>query len=76
MALDRDAENQIDNNEQTPLLNDHQSDQQPDEDSHERKQASWYAWRIFWGIVAILILVVFIKGWIDAGADVDVRSAT
>ena len=67
------AETQINIDEQTPLLDNHQSDQQPDQNDHERKQASWYVWRILWAIVAAIVLVVFIKGWIDAGSDVDVR---
>ena len=82
MAHDGDPENQtnLESNEQTPLLDDHQSDQSRDEDpdpkGHEKKPASWYIWRIFWAIIAALILVVFIKGWIDAGGDVDVGSMT
>jgi uncharacterized membrane protein YraQ (UPF0718 family) len=82
MAHDGDPENQtnIASNEQTPLLDDHQSDQDRDEDPDqkgpEKKRASWYIWRIFWAIVAALILAVFIKGWIDAGGDVDVGSTT
>jgi hypothetical protein len=62
--------------EETPLLADNQSGQQPDQDQeqHEQKQSTWrwYAWRIFWIIIAALILTLFIKGWIDAGADVNV----
>jgi len=77
-----DAENQtiISNHEETPLLadahnqQDHDSDHQELEDVPEqkRKQVSWYLWRVFWTIVAALILAAFIKGWIDAGSDVDV----
>jgi hypothetical protein len=82
MAHDGDPENQtnIESNEQTPLLDDHQSDQGPDEDPDqkgpEKKLASWYIWRTFWAIVGALILAVFIKGWVDAGGDVDVGSTT
>jgi hypothetical protein len=83
MAQDGDAENQTNtNNEQTPLLEDHQSDQQPDQNEPEpeleqkRKRASWYVWRAFWTIVAALILAAFIKGWVDAGGDVDVSTVT
>jgi len=82
MAHDGDPENQtnIESNEQTPLLDDHQSDQDPDQDPDqkgpEKKPASWYIWRIFWAIVAAFVLAVFIKGWVDAGGDVDVGSTT
>jgi len=70
-----DAENQgnaID--EQTPLINDHSPIEESTQDGIEPKPKgrSWYAWRIFWAIVIALVLSVFIKGWIDAGADVDV----
>ena len=74
-----DAEQQgVPTNEQTPLLNDHLSnhsfEDQVGDDSErvEPKSISWYVWRVFWAIVAILVLALFIKGWVDAGADVDV----
>jgi hypothetical protein len=76
MAVNGDEENQTVSNEQTPLLNDEQSDDQADQDTEEPKQvgqARWYIWRVFWVVVAALILAVFIKGWIDAGSDVNVR---
>jgi uncharacterized membrane protein YraQ (UPF0718 family) len=80
MAQTQDPESQppIPNtsNEQTPLLSDPQPDEpeQQDQEVAEKKvrKASWYIWRIFWFIIAILILAAFIKGWIDAGGDVDV----
>jgi hypothetical protein len=31
-----------------------------------------YVWRGFWAVVALLIVAVFVKGWIDAD-DVNVR---
>ncbi|KAF4632395.1 hypothetical protein G7Y89_g5741 [Cudoniella acicularis] len=76
MAGDGDAENQTTtaNNEETPLLEDHQFDQEPelpDESGSEKKHVSWYSWRIFWVVVGALVLAVFIKGWIDAGSDVE-----
>jgi hypothetical protein len=78
MALESDAENQtnITSNEQTPLLADQHSGGQPepDEVGQEKKQARWYVWRILWAILAVVVLVIFIKGWVDAGGDVDVCS--
>ncbi|RDW67622.1 mitochondrial carrier-6 [Coleophoma cylindrospora] len=80
MADQRDAESQTISNEQTPLLinDDHRSEhseheQQPDQDQDgpEQKQAKWPVWRIFWGIIGVLVLAVFIKGWVDAGGDVE-----
>lgn len=78
VTVEGDAENQTIITEQTPLLGDHQADvsnQESDQnakDVPEKKPPSWYIWRIFWAIVAALILALFIKGWIDAGGDVDV----
>lgn len=78
-----DAESQTNiHNEQTPLLNDHQSDHQsvetepePEPEPEQKvRRASWYVWRAFWTIVAALLLAAFIKGWVDAGGDVDVGS--
>ncbi|TVY51127.1 hypothetical protein LCER1_G006726 [Lachnellula cervina] len=75
-----DAESQTNiHNEQTPLLNDHQSDHQsvetepePEPEPEQKvRRASWYVWRAFWTIVAALLLAAFIKGWVDAGGDVD-----
>lgn len=76
MARDGDAENQTNINEQTPLLDDDQLGQQPDQDDHEHKQAWWYVSRIFWAVVIAFVLAVFIKGWIDAGGDTDVGATT
>ena len=62
--------------EQTPLLGDHQSDQQADVDDEAEKggrPTSWWIWRGFWVILGALFLALFIKGWIDAGGDVEVR---
>jgi len=83
MAHDDDIENEtnVESSEETPLLRDPELSQDADEETdqetdqkHEQKRASWYLWRIFWVILAALILTIFIKGWIDAGGDVDVRS--
>ena len=72
MAHDSDTENQTSISEQTPLLDDQQSNKQLDENVREDRQVSWYAWRIFWVIFAVIVLVIFIKGWIDAGSEIDV----
>lgn len=64
--------------EHTRLLADEESvhaDQTPvseDETQKEARKASWYIWRGFWLIIAALVLAAFIKGWIDAGSDVNV----
>lgn len=39
--------------------------------SETRHTKSWWFWRILWTLLAVLILAVFIKGWVDA-KDVDV----
>jgi len=80
MAQNQDADSQAPvtstSNEQTPLLSEPQSDEveQQDEEVAEKRvrKASWYIWRVFWFIIAVLILAAFIKGWVDAGGDVDV----
>ncbi len=68
--------------EETPLLvaTDSQSehahadaDADKKDDEPEPKQLGWWLWRGFWTLVALLIVGVFVKGWIDAGSDVNVR---
>jgi hypothetical protein len=83
MAHNSDSGNQINitSHEQTSLLEDHQSDYQQSEENenengYEQNKLGWYIWRIFWTIVAALVLVIYIKGWIDAGGDVDVSVTT
>ncbi|KAJ4420921.1 hypothetical protein N0V85_000389 [Neurospora sp. IMI 360204] len=68
-------------NEETPLLISQDDDHRagPDNDTVEdaeqnegsRYTRSYFAWRIFWAIAAITVAVVFVKAWIDAGADVN-----
>lgn len=67
-------------NEETPLLDGGaeltNEEQEEDPKKPEPPRASWWLWRLLWFIVAALILAVFIKGWIDAGSDVNVGIAT
>lgn len=72
MAHDGDVESPARDDERTPLLGDDQPDQEQDLKSNNSRQIGWYIWRISLAIVAAFILAVFIKGWIDAGSDVDV----
>ena len=66
-------------NEETPLLNGGaeltNEEQEEDPKEPEPSRVSWWLWRLLWFIVAALILAVFIKGWIDAGSDVNVGIA-
>jgi hypothetical protein len=78
---DVDTENQtaaVD--EETPLLTggDELTNEEQEEDPKdpEPNRASWWIWRVFWFIVAALVLAVFIKGWIDAGSDVNASAIT
>jgi hypothetical protein len=76
-----DAENQaVAVDEETPLLNGGgeltNEEQEEDPKEPEPNWTSWWLWRIFWFIIATLVLAVFIKGWIDAGSDVNVRIQT
>lgn len=61
--------------EETPLLVNSVEDgdeiQEGVKDS-EPRPASWYIWRALWTLLAALVLAIFIKGWIDAGSDVNV----
>lgn len=74
MAAQIDPESLQRSTEQTPLLAEQPSDSARDEADNEaepeptpeRRPKSWYAWRIFWALLAIAILAVFIKGWVDS----------
>ncbi|KAG9235689.1 mitochondrial carrier domain-containing protein [Amylocarpus encephaloides] len=72
MAQDNDAERQG-LHEATPLLQERprsSSTSSPSEDDGKTTRAiSWYAWRIFLLLAALLVTGVFVKGWLDAGAD-------
>ncbi|CAE6419006.1 unnamed protein product [Rhizoctonia solani] len=66
-----DLENPSRTNEQTPLLQGEQNANEHEqaallEPQTEPRTKSWYAWRVFWAVLAALVLGVFIKGWIDA----------
>ncbi|KAF4459080.1 hypothetical protein FALBO_14174 [Fusarium albosuccineum] len=76
MSNNNDPESSQRSTEQTPLLGDqppHAEDgrSEPElepesEPTPEKRSHSWYAWRIFWAILAAIVIGVFIKGWIDA----------
>lgn len=76
MAREADVESQNNPHEETPLLNGEPSNpsvEYPESESEPgRGQRSWSYWRLFWAVVAVVVAIVFIKGWIDAGSDVDV----
>lgn len=66
--------------ETTPLLASHAdegADQHEEAElleppqSETKRTKSWWFWRILWAVLAILVLAVFIKGWIDSD-DVEV----
>lgn len=62
--------------ERTPLLGErppsqHERSDTPGPESEPipartRSRKSWYAWRLFWALLAITVIGVFVKGWIDA----------
>lgn len=85
MARDDDSNKQPALDEETPLLveqrSDHESDSQsvapeendePESEPTPPKTRSWYLWRLLWTIAGALVIALFIKGWVDAGGDVDV----
>jgi hypothetical protein len=66
--------------ETEPLLGDREHSEHREQQGHQEheehqerrtKPLSWYLWRMFWTVVATVCLAVFVKGWIDAGGDVD-----
>ncbi|KAK7753179.1 hypothetical protein SLS62_004912 [Diatrype stigma] len=78
---DNDHEQQQQQHEQTRLLENGDGRGSPSllpRDEHEQaallepppekrqRTRSWWAWRVFWAILAAAVLAVFIKGWIDA----------
>ncbi|KAK3495728.1 mitochondrial carrier domain-containing protein [Neurospora crassa] len=67
-------------NEETPLLisqTDHRAGpdndtvEEAEQDERSRYTRSYFAWRMFWTVAAITVTVIFVKAWIDAGADVN-----
>ncbi|CAE6436261.1 unnamed protein product [Rhizoctonia solani] len=81
MSPGADLENPSATSERTPLLQTEQTANEHEqaallEPQPEPRTKSWYAWRVFWGILAAVILGVFIKGWIDADdVDFDLKGA-
>ncbi|PON22278.1 hypothetical protein TGAM01_v208761 [Trichoderma gamsii] len=72
MTRENDVETQTGHTESTPLLVGEQSSQShPEQQEDQKRSASWYLWRIFWVVAVAIVLVVFIKGWIDADGDVN-----
>jgi hypothetical protein len=74
-----DMENQAATlSEETPLLNsgdeliNEDVEEEEDPKKPEPSRVSWWLWRLLWFIVAALTLAAFIKGWIEAGSDVNV----
>ncbi|CAG8978596.1 hypothetical protein HYALB_00010957 [Hymenoscyphus albidus] len=65
--------------EETPLLVEQRAQHEPevsgdtasDSEPKQPRSRSWWLWRVFWGVVGCLILALFVKGWVDAGGDVD-----
>lgn len=82
MASHRDMENGSTSTEREPLLSPSQDggrgtappvhDTMPEPQSEASKRRN-YGWRGFWIVVTILIVAVFVKGWIESD-DVDVST--
>lgn len=84
MPARRDVENGTTPDEREPLLaraspqdpanRPSEADDATLSDQEESTKRRAYGWRGFWIVVAILIIAVFVKGWIEAD-DVDVSNA-
>ncbi|CAE6457032.1 hypothetical protein ACGC1H_003200 [Rhizoctonia solani] len=66
-----DLENTQRTDERTPLLQSERTANEHEqaaliEPEPEPRTKSWYAWRVFLALLGVLVLGVFIKGWIDA----------
>ncbi|KAM5343519.1 hypothetical protein ACJ41O_012056 [Fusarium nematophilum] len=86
MTIGNDPERRHEDTEHTPLLRDRppqagddqaEPELEPQEEpTPEKRPQSWYAWRIFWAVLAIVVIGVFVKGWIDADeTDFDLKGA-
>ncbi|KAH7017959.1 mitochondrial carrier domain-containing protein [Microdochium trichocladiopsis] len=73
MAQQRDIENGITINEQTPLIEESCAEDATDANAHEspKRTPSWYIWRILWTIAAGLVLALFVSAWFEVGGDVE-----
>lgn len=77
MAGNDDAERQTSApraHEETPLLRPASAVEEEEEDPKDipdSRPVRWYVWRAAGTIAAVIVLVVFIKGWVDEGGDVD-----
>ncbi|CCC06286.1 hypothetical protein SMACR_00504 [Sordaria macrospora] len=69
-------------NEETPLLVSQGDDghrpgrynetvEETEQNETSRYTRSYFAWRILWAVAAITVTAVFVKAWVDAGADVN-----
>lgn len=61
--------------EESPLLGEQVNEGEAAADpetSAKKSRARWYIKIIIWIIIAAAIAAVFIKGWVDAGGDVEV----
>ncbi|KAG8792099.1 hypothetical protein FRC12_007210 [Ceratobasidium sp. 428] len=52
--------------ERAPLLPPPSGDGEAPDVEQKPRTWGWYAWRVFWALFGILVLALFIKGWIDA----------
>ncbi|EFX03598.1 mitochondrial substrate carrier protein [Grosmannia clavigera kw1407] len=62
--------------EETPLLRadtgaDAATEDEGRKEDIERTPARWYVWRALWAVAAAVVVALFVKGWINAGGDVD-----
>jgi len=78
MTAEGDSSDRTRPDEEAPLLQERQlsddDEQSPTRKDTTPKTRSWYLWRIFWALLAVSVLAVFVKGWVDAGGDVEVST--
>lgn len=81
MAQESGVGNEVTATEQTPLIEEQSpvappaaDDADDADESTVRRSPTWYLWRLFWAIAAVLVITAFATAWIEAGGDVEVCS--
>ena len=74
-----DHEDHRSHDEETPLLanesaypdSSSEGSSEGSDDEPQERAPSWYIWRVLWLLAGLLIVALFVKGWVDADGDVE-----